>query len=369
MFNFISARWQALKTKYKKFFPFLFTFIFCFSPLSVKAAEVSPDAQNDWFLLPFNELGDIVGTFDETQGTFYGTGSGNTRYPQFEVGINHSSVLPLLQNGHRYLIYGTLSLASTNNTASPSSLSLYEFINDRTQSYMWSNNAIEKHVDYNRDTYTVSGIYSFTMSEDIFLNTGGALVWEQTETIVFNGRCSWAFYALDVTDNTESEVNQIVAAINNQTDFIVNGDDSTSGIVSQFQSNLNEFNSVINQFDDIENGFISDFTSSNDEIKSTLSDYQFTGNLLTCANWVTDRYMDFFDNSGDFKQYFIYPLIMGIALFFIGRGQVILGNLYRKPYDNSTHTITTGYTERYSDGTKRVETYSRTIGRGGKLRK
>lgn len=178
------------------------------------------------------------------------------------------------------------------------------------------------------------------------------------------------------SDGTQS----IIQAINDQTaiiggklddtnDYIDNGNDDTSGIVSQFQDNLDEFNSVINQFDDIENGFITDFTSSNDEIKSILSDYQFTGNLLSCANWVTDRYMDFFDNSGDFKQYFIYPLIMGIVLFFIGRGQVILGNLYRKPYDSTTHTVTTGYTVRFTDGSKRTESISRTTGKGGKLRK
>lgn len=221
---------------------------------------------------------------------------------------------------------------------------------------------------------------------------GFRLIDNSTGLLPVNLRLQPFIYAVPKNNGaTAADISAIIAAINSQTsslnssinnqtsviggkldstnDFISNGNSSTSGIVSQFQSNLNEFNSVISQFDNIENGFITDFTMSNEEIKSTLSDYQFTGNLLSCANWVTDTYMDFFENSGDFKQYFIYPLIMGIALFFIGRGQVILGNLYRKPYDSSTHTVTTGYTERYSDGSKRTETYSRTTGKGGKLRK
>lgn len=314
------------KINYSRILPVLLCpVLFLCTSISVFAAEVSPDAVNEWFLLPFNEFGDFVGQFDDTQGTYYATGSGSIKYLQFEVGTTNSSVLPLLKAGNKYLIYGTVSLASSNSTGSPSSISLYEFINDRTQPYQWSNSYLDKHVDYNRSTYTISGIYNFTMSENIFLNTGGALVWEQTVAVDFNGRCSWAFYALDVTDTSESEVDEIVAAINNQTTNIMNAGSGFGGTTSGIQSGNNELSEYIDEYTQIEQTMHNSFESAQSALIGDFTGFTW-GSLANTLSWTSDYMQQIYLNSGDFKMMIVLPLLLGIALFFIGRGAIILSN-------------------------------------------
>lgn len=168
------------------------------------------------------------------------------------------------------------------------------------------------------------------------------------------------------TSNTNTILTQEFTKLFN---LLNSGNSQSYFVVNELKDNLNNFDTLMDFHNQFENEMFEGFLEYNDLVVNQMSSVQFTGGLLNCANWVTDKYMDFFNQSGDFKQYFIYPLLLGIALFFVGRGSVILGNLYRKPTESSTHTVSTGYTVKYTDGTKRTETYTTTRGKGGRLRK
>ena len=368
MLNSLSARWQTLKTKYKKFIPFIFTFIFCLSPLSVSAAEVSPDANTEWFLLPFDKLHfdstSVVGQFDSNSGTYNASLVGSSYWPTWgcsDVG----AVMPHFKSGNTYLFYYTFSFVNDSLSDDSDLLYLRRVYTDANTSARFNN--ISSSAYYVNSTTTVSGISKYTFNSDYNLSTSSASLLHFPSICSSSGRVSWAFYALDITENTDSEVNQIITAINNQTDFIVNGDSSTGGIVSGADSSKSELESIVSEYQEIENSMLDNFTLYQDEILVDLRGWSW-GGLRSCAKWVGDTLTNYYNNLGDFKQYIIYPLLLGIALFFIGRGSSIIGHLYRKP------TVTTTYTEststRYRSGNHSgTNTSTTTYREGGVLRK
>lgn len=113
------------------------------------------------------------------------------------------------------------------------------------------------------------------------------------------------------------------------TEEILNkGNDATVGIIEDFNDRHNELQDYINNYDDLEQSFKDQFESGQSGIMSDFIGWSW-GGLVSCASWISDTMVSYFDNMGDFKQYILYPLMMGIALFFIGRGSVIVASLTR----------------------------------------
>lgn len=194
MLNSISARWQTLKTKYKKLIPFVLTFVFCFNPLSVSAAEVSPDAKNEWFLLPFNYFDDYssLGVFDSTSGTYnLRGGSQNDDYLNFSVDINSSGVFPIFLPQHTYLIYLTVSIESSSPVTFRASS-----IQD-----VWGNPAVALPVrpviyssnSYINSTSTFTVISQVTPTVEHPISTASRLVIGLNESVQSSGRVSGVF--------------------------------------------------------------------------------------------------------------------------------------------------------------------------------
>lgn len=79
----------------------------------------------------------------------------------------------------------------------------------------------------------------------------------------------------------------------------------------------------------IENDFISQFQDSFGDID--LNNYSISSSLSRTVGWLTMNMQNIFARSGEFSILFTLPLVLGLALFFIGRGAVIFrqGNIDR----------------------------------------
>lgn len=400
MFTLLCSSWSKIKKKFNKLLPvFMGVFIFFGSSLSGHAQEIYDVPFNAYYLsneyVSFYGYINSVWTLIDSKpdvhdtnmefdtGSYDGTNVSALRFSR----VNDGWTIPVNPNKDYYL---TVFLFTDRNTSSlPTSMYAQYYDYD----FGGNNNFPASDFGFGLNSMpNKSGSYCYTKIDlSVSANLRHIAVRFSAGYDLPNLLDASIFMFEVDKDTSDEQVSSIIqaiqsqtstlqGAINNQTsiiggkidksnNLIDNGDSNTPGIISQFNSNLTEFNETVEQFNDIENGFIRDFSNANDIVKDSLTDVSFTGNLLSCANWVTDTYMNFFNASGDFKQYFIYPLIIGIVLFFIGRGGVILGNLYRKPYDSSKYTVSSGYTVKYDDGTKRSETYTRTTGKGGKWRK
>ena len=79
----------------------------------------------------------------------------------------------------------------------------------------------------------------------------------------------------------------------------------------------------------IQSDFISQFQDSFGDID--LNNYSISSSLSRTVGWLTLNMQNIFARSGDFSILFTLPLVLGLALFFIGRGAVIFrqGNIDR----------------------------------------
>lgn len=363
----MKIRLKNFLNKHKRIFVNL-TVTICLIPcfcVNAFAAEVSPDAQNEWFLLPFNSM--TVGsgyqdfTFDDVGGTYNGTYNGSISSSSAGFCVNDiGAVMPLLAVDHNYYIFHTFSY----QTSSYVGLNRIVVRSDiTTSSNSFSLVPVYYSSSYVNDTVTGVGIHSYSPTSDRMLSTSSYIYYEFNESIIVNGRVSFSWYIVDVTDSTQEQIDSLISAINNQTDvisgkiddtnnFIDKGNSGTGGIVSDFQDKDNELNEVVSEYQAVEQQFFDDFTANQDAITSDIVGWSW-GGLVNCANWVGETMTDYYNNMGDFRQYIIYPLMLGIALFFLGRGSSIIGHLYRKP--------TTSVVDTQSVSTRRGNTrYTRT---------
>lgn len=125
---------------------------------------------------------------------------------------------------------------------------------------------------------------------------------------------------------TSGDVNQaIVNAINNQTDSIMNAGSQFGGTTSGIQSGNDELSGYIDDYTEIEQSMHDKFVETQSALNGDFTGFSW-GSLSTCLNWCSDYLQQIYLNSGDFKMMIVLPLLLGIALFFIGRGAVILAN-------------------------------------------
>lgn len=118
----------------------------------------------------------------------------------------------------------------------------------------------------------------------------------------------------------------VIQAIQNQTDEILGAGSDNSGTVDNIESGSSDLEDYISDYTEIEQSMHHKFVETQSALNGDFTGFSW-GSLSTCLNWCSDYLQQIYLNSGDFKMMIVLPLLLGIALFFIGRGAVILANL------------------------------------------
>lgn len=323
MLDFIFDFKQTIIKYKKQLLTFSLIPVFMFrSSLPGFAAEVSPDAKNEWFLLPFNQFyidipngsysSKYVSTFDNVNGTFYNTSVqyNGSRF-RFLVG-DVGAVMPEFHSNHEYLLYYTLSFVSP----SPTTFAAIAFDGSISGAGNINLISVSQTSGYFDSTNTLSGFFRF--SGDAFFTTESQIYLRINSQFDIGPRVSYAFYVLDITDSSDSEVNQIVTAINNQTNNIMNAGSGFGGTTSGILSGNDELSGFIDDYTQIEQSMYDKFSENQTAVIGNFSGFSW-GSLSTAVDWTSDYLNKIYDNSGDFRTMFMYPILAGIALIFIGR--------------------------------------------------
>lgn len=166
-------------------------------------------------------------------------------------------------------------------------------------------------------------LYSFTMAYRTYIYYEGAsfsstdLVFKVTTPnsgYLYNGISDVGYKYIYSTD---IEYWKIKSSLQAQAYY--QGTNESQNAINQQQSTNQNFESQSNQYHNLESTFQSNFDSAMDAINP--SDFTSAIALFYPAfRWFTDQLGNLYDASGNFKILFTLPLILGIALFFIGRG-------------------------------------------------
>ena len=140
-------------------------------------------------------------------------------------------------------------------------------------------------------------------------------------------------------DDIRSHTTKIVSYLGSIRDALISGNDESQNTITEFENSSDNLSTTITDYNATQESFYSDFETNQAVIMNDVKSWDW-GGLVDCANWIGFTLTDYYNNMGDFKQYIIYPLMLGIALFFLGRGDSIIGHLYRKPTATFTHTET-----------------------------
>lgn len=216
-----------------------------FGSVKVFAAEVSPDALNNFYLFPFNNIsiGDnsAVGQFNSVSGVYTASGNlGSGNYITFSDNLS-GGVFPSVVAGNDYLLYLTLTAPADFDY---NRILLRKEFDDSASTYTLYPNNLGSFITYSdvfvNGTTTISGILQFTSNKTIAFNTGSSILVQLDSSVAINGRLDWAFYLLDITNNTEEQINSIITAINNQTGALQGSigqaaDDLQQSIEDQYQ--------------------------------------------------------------------------------------------------------------------------------------
>lgn len=192
------------------------SWVFC---SGASAAEVSPDAVQEWYLLPFDYFDDykVAGVFDATSGTYNAQGTGGVdSYLNFSCDVGSSGVFPRIEIGHTYLFYITVSLACAEQV---DLIRLWiRPVWGEVGAALSLSQSLYNESSYVNSTSTITAVYTVTPSANNYnLSTASQAVLQLDKTVNHAGRVSWAVYCLDVSNTTADQVDAIVSAINNQT--------------------------------------------------------------------------------------------------------------------------------------------------------
>lgn len=106
---------------------------------------------------------------------------------------------------------------------------------------------------------------------------------------------------------------------------ILHGDSNSQNVQDQNDSTNNSASNVINQYNQLESNFNANFNDSMGLIDTSES-IQIFSSFAAATKWFTDQLFELYNAHGNMKILFTLPLLMGIALFFIGRGNVVFRN-------------------------------------------
>lgn len=135
-----------------------------------------------------------------------------------------------------------------------------------------------------------------------------------------NPRCILKFSDLILYDSAGDVVGviDIIDAIEKQTDSIMNAGSEFSGTTSGILSGNEVLSGFIDDYTEVEQSMYDKFTENQTAVSGNFSGWSW-GSLSTAVDWTSDYLNRIYDNSGDFRTMFMYPILSGIALIFIGR--------------------------------------------------
>lgn len=96
------------------------------------------------------------------------------------------------------------------------------------------------------------------------------------------------------------------------------GNSDTDSTNSDFSNQDSEFNSRANEYNDLEDGFTSQFDEDQSAVNESFTGWTW-GALTQGANYIATSIQNLYDNAGDFRQLWLFPLLLGVALVFLGR--------------------------------------------------
>ncbi len=103
---------------------------------------------------------------------------------------------------------------------------------------------------------------------------------------------------------------------------LINGNNRTQQSVNNNDQSTSQLNTQTEKYHQIESTYQSTFTTEQTEIKQQLNVNPLTSFSKT-ALWFTDQLTNLYNRSGNFKILFTLPLILGLAMYFIGRGRKV----------------------------------------------
>lgn len=116
--------------------------------------------------------------------------------------------------------------------------------------------------------------------------------------------------------DTNTKLDIIINQLNVQ-----NGSPANDAVNNNDQANQ-EAEQIINDYDQLTSTFDSDFQDSQTEMTTILQNTSLT-QFANSFTWFTNQLGLLYESLGDMKILVLLPLLLGIALFFIGRGAVI----------------------------------------------
>lgn len=102
-----------------------------------------------------------------------------------------------------------------------------------------------------------------------------------------------------------------------------------SGSSNQLQDQTSASETLMNNYHSQEDIHFNDFNNSFQQMD--FSSMNFSGDILSTAQWLSNIVQLTFTNIGDFKLLMILPLLLGVILFLIGRGSSVFRQPYEKP--------------------------------------
>lgn len=324
MFNTLFVYWQKIKIKFNKIFPILCSFLLIINfSLPVYAVDVFTDYKT-WVEDP------DTSTSKWKEGT--SSTNGNVKV-SLDINVTNETVNFYSAGGSTGYNAG---LFVPNILCSVGDVISFTVTSPISSYFIGYGSKIE---------YSSSGLRSYTT--DYVTDTGKAKSYgtlkefSGTEDISFTLEEDGYFYfyayvgkdtsgrKLDVTFSNISINGDVITNLSPE-DILNNGNAETDSIVGSANDSLSNLNDIVSSYNGIEDTMLDNFIQYQGDVLTDLQSWSW-GGLSLCANWVGDTLTSYYLNMGDFKQYIIYPLLLGIALFFIGRGSAIIGHLYRKP--------------------------------------
>lgn len=226
----------------------------------------------------------------------------------FSISPGHKvvvSVTPVVFNWDGYGPSTTVYKGDTGYTANNSS---YTFYMNRDSSGSLSRVRVWSGPDDNADYYDINSFYN-----------SGSTYWFTFDITKLTSRLDFQFYTgtgfyLINIGYFSNDYNDSIA------ELIANGRSGTPFVVDRANQAIDDFNSSAGTINQWEDNMLSDFNTNAGSINSQASDFSFSSQFLTASTWVANQMQLGYTKSSDFRMFWIYPILFGIALVFIGGG-------------------------------------------------
>lgn len=255
---------------------------------------------------------------------------------------------------------GVVTFNSSNQTSGNSSWQRFMFILEdctyfhfqvKIRSSYWTSSTITNagSVLQMESTSNSSNLIQNTK----YTNNGNDLLYKILNTLQNTGITIDTSGIEDILDdiyqcNLESNSNEeeIIDKMNSIIELLqVQPGSSTEDVIDNNDQLISDANDVVSDYDTLTSTFDSNFQDSQEEMTTILQNTSLT-QFTDAAIWFTTQLGLLYQSLGDMQILVALPLILGIALFFIGRGNVI----FREP-NNQTWNETYIH-DTYADGSE-----------------